>query len=98
MKPEKPANPSYKFLPFLRVETDIPIPPVISSPKRRRIAHARWGLERLKVGESVYMAGAKMHPKKLFYKMKMKNGILFTARVCYKSDGSVKGIRVWRVI
>jgi hypothetical protein len=97
MKPLKPHRISNKLLPFLPIEADIPIPPVFT-PARIRPPHARWGLERLRVGESVYMIGAKRHPKKLFHTLKKNHGLLFTARIYSNDDGSVRGVRVWRVV
>jgi hypothetical protein len=97
MKPLKPHRISNKLLPFLPVETGIPIPEIVT-PSRARPAFARWGLERLKIGESVYMDGVRGHPKKLLYTMKKNHGILFTVRAYRNEDGNVKGIRVWRVV
>jgi len=85
-------------LPLLPIELSaIPIPPV-AMPKSTRTPHARWGLERLQVGQSVYMKGAKAHPKKLFFVLKKSMGILFTARIYWDKNGTPVGVRVWRVV
>ena len=89
---------SNRNLPFLPIEAiPIPIPPV-AMPKSTRTPHARWGLERLQVGHSVYMEGAKAHPKKLFFVLKKTMGILFTARIYWDKNGNPVGVRVWRVV
>jgi hypothetical protein len=85
-------------LPFLPIEPGtIPIPPVVIHKSIRK-PHARWGLDRLEVGQSVFMKGAKAHPKKLFFALKRERGILFSARVYKNSDGMPVGVRVWRVM
>lgn len=89
---------SNRDLPLLPIEPSaIPIPPV-AMPKSTRTPHARWGLERLEVGQSVYMEGAKAHPKKLFFVLKKTMGILFTARIYWDKNGTPVGVRVWRVV
>ena len=89
---------SNRDLPLLPIEPSaIPIPPV-AMPKSTRMPHARWGLERLEVGQSVYMEGAKAHPKKLLYVLKKTKGILFTARIYWDKNGNPVGVRVWRVV
>lgn len=89
---------SNRNLPLLPIEPGtIPIP-ALAIPKRARTPHARWGLERLQVGQSVYMEGAKAHPKKLFFVLKKTMGILFTARIYWDKKGNPVGVRVWRVV
>ena len=89
---------SNRDLPLLPIEAiTIPIPP-FAIPKRTRTPHARWGLERLEVGQSVYMKGAKAHPKKLLFLLKKSLGILFTARIYWNKNGNPVGVRVWRVV
>jgi len=85
-------------LPFLPIEnSEIPIP-AFSMPKKTRVPHARWGLERLEVGQSVFMKGAKAHPKKLLFLLKKNHGLLFTSRIYWDKNGNLLGVRVWRVV
>jgi len=89
---------SNRNLPLLPIEPGtIPIP-ALAIPKRARTPHARWGLERLTLGQSVYMDGAQAHPKKLLFEIKKNRGILFTARTYWDENGEPIGVRVWRVV
>ena len=89
---------SNRNLPLLPIEPGtIPIP-ALAIPKRARTPHARWGLERLEVGQSVFMKGAKAHPKKLLFLLKRNHGLLFTSRIYWDKNGNLLGVRVWRVV
>ena len=97
MTPYKSPRPPNKLLPFLKIERHIPVPNVAGA-KTPRVPHAKWGLERLQINESVYMEGARAMPKKLFHILKRERGILFSSRVYRDEDGMPIGVRVWRVM
>lgn len=81
----------------LPVDKGVPIPPVDTDP-RKRATDTRYviGLDRLDVGDSVFIPYARNAPKVQMHDLKMRHGRLFAFRTFRAEDGSVPGIRVWR--
>jgi hypothetical protein len=82
----------------LKVEKGIPIPEVVRNPKWSRKAKYRIGLERLEIGDSVFIPESSQPPQTQMHDLKMRFGRLFTYRIVKDEDGIPSGVRIWRVI
>jgi hypothetical protein len=83
---------------LLPIEKGIPLPEVERKPKWRRPIRYKIAIDRLDVGDSVFIPGATQPPQKEMHYLKMRMGRLFSFRVIKDDLGNLEGIRVWRVL
>jgi len=87
-----------KNLIVLEIEKGIPIPKVNRTPAFRRKPKYRIGLDRLEVGDSVFIPESRQPPQREMHNIKMRLGWLYTFRIIKDDSGNVEGVRVWRVM
>lgn len=95
MSREPKAEPKMQLLP---IEKGIPIPKLDHRPAWRPKSQYRYGLERLEVGDSIYIPGKSRIPSAALSTTKLRLGRLFTVRVYRDPDGTQVGLRIWRVL
>lgn len=88
----------FNHLELLPVEDGIPIPEINRNPRIRRNPQYLYGLERLEVGQSIYIPDALRPPLAAISMAKRKLGRLFVFRMYRNDEGAHIGCRVWRYI
>ena len=82
----------------LKIDNDILIPKINTNPYQTGNTEIRYKLplDKMEVGDSVFIPNAKQPPSSRMYKLKMTKGYLFSYRRV--KENGVEGIRMWRVL
>lgn len=82
---------------LLPIEKGVPIPEAETAPSFRRKATYRIAIERLFVGDSIFIPEAKQPPQHEIVFLKQRFGRNFIYRTVKDEEGNIVGVRVWRV-